>query len=81
MGLKKLKEQYEKLGEEIKTFEDNNPDKWYKIFAPMWLDNDGNCTRYEVSYICGELLEDVDDCTIMETYSDKNQMLLKIKKG
>ena len=72
--LEKLKKQYEKLGEEITKIENNQPEKWLKIFAPMWTDK-GNTIRYEISYIRADELPKVSDYKILEEYSDRGTML------
>lgn len=71
----KLKKQYKKLGEEITKLENNQPEKWVKIFAPMWSDGKGNTTRYSISYIRFDQLDKVNDYKILEEYSDRNVML------
>ena len=73
--LEKLKKQYKKLGEEISKIENNQPEKWLKIFAPMWFDGEGNTTRYEISYIRADELPKVSDYKILEEYSDRGMML------
>lgn len=71
----KLKKQYKKLGEEITKLENNQPEKWVKIFAPMWSDGKGNTTQYSISYIRFDQLDKVNDYKILEEYSDRNVML------
>jgi hypothetical protein len=73
--LERLKEQYKKLGEEIAQIENSQPEKWYKIFAPMWNDGKGNTIRYEISYIRADELHKISDYKILEEYSDKGMML------
>lgn len=73
--LEKLKKQYEKLGEEIAEIENNQPEKWVKIFAPMWSDSQGNTSRYSISYIRFDELNKVNDYKILEEYSDRGVML------
>lgn len=73
--LEKLKKQYEKLAEEIAEIENNQPEKWLKIFAPMWSDGKGNTIRYEISYIRADELPKVSDYKILEEYSDRGAML------
>jgi hypothetical protein len=73
--LEELKKQYEKLGEKIAEIENNQPEKWLKIFAPMWSDGKGNTIRYEISYIRFDELYKVNDYKILEEYIDKCAML------
>jgi len=73
--LEKLKKQYKKLGQEITKIENNQPEKWLKIFAPMWTDGKGNTIRYEISYIRADELHKVIDYKILEEYSDRGTML------
>tara|TARA_B110000014_G_C19919595_1_gene475738 strand:- start:443 stop:679 length:237 start_codon:yes stop_codon:yes gene_type:complete len=75
MSLSKLKKQYEKLGEEIQEIENSQPEKWYKVFAPMWSENDGTIIRFSISYINETALKKVDGYKILEEYSDKGTML------
>ena len=78
--LEKLKKQYEKLGKEIIEIENNQPEKWVKIFAPMWSDEKGNTTRYAISYIRFDELYKVSDFKILEEYSNKSEMLSILKQ-
>jgi hypothetical protein len=55
--------------------ENNQPEKWYKIFAPMWNDGKGNTIRYEISFIRADELHKISDYKILEEYSDKGMML------
>jgi len=75
MSLSKLKKQYEKLGKEIQEIENSQPEKWYKIFAPMWCENDGTITRFSISYINETALKKIYEYKILEEYSDKGAML------
>jgi hypothetical protein len=77
--LEKLKKQYEKLGKEIIEIENNQPEKWVKIFAPMWSDEKGNTTRYAISYIRFDELYKVSDFKILEEYNNKSEMLSILK--
>lgn len=73
--LEKLKKQYEKLGQEISEIENNQPEKWVKIFAPMWSDGKGKTIRYSISFIRFDELPKVSDYKILEEYSNKFAML------
>jgi len=75
MKLDKLKKQFEKLGKEIEKIENSQPEKWYKIFAPMWTEGDGTISRYSISYINETALRKVEGYKIIEEYSDKGIML------
>ena len=75
MNIGNLKKQYEKLGKEIEEIENSQPEKWYKIFAPMWCENDGTTSRYSISYINENALHKVVGYKILEEYSDKGTML------
>ncbi len=73
--LENLKKQYKKLGDEIAEIENNQSEKWLKIFSPMWSDGKGNTIRYEISYIRGDELHKLNDYKILEEYSDRGAML------
>ena len=75
MKIDNLKKQYEKLGKEIEEIENSQPEKWYKIFSPMWSENDGTTSRYSISYINEAALLKVAGYKILEEYSDKGTML------
>ena len=75
MSINELKKQYKKLGKEIQEIENSQPEKWYKIFAPMWSENNGTITRFSISYINETALKKVDGYKVLEEYSDKRAML------
>jgi hypothetical protein len=52
--------------------------KWYKILAPQWTDNNGNITRYSVSYVPETTLKDIEHYKVLEIYSDRKTMISSI---
>tara|TARA_R110002153_G_scaffold152730_3_gene304434 strand:- start:565 stop:807 length:243 start_codon:yes stop_codon:yes gene_type:complete len=73
--LKKLQQQYKKLGNEIEKLKNKTNEKWHKVFAPMWIGSNGEILRYSITYICDSSLRKLDEYIILKTYQDEHSML------